>query len=81
MSKKVALGLILRRVKTLAYDSTEKTEVIEHPGEIKSTTRLETYKYDVTSADKKTGIYTHILTNDMAKFSLPEKKNAAKPLS
>jgi len=42
---------------------------------------LETYKYDVTSADKKTGIYTHILTNDMAKFSLPEKKNAAKPLS
>ena len=66
MSKKVALGLILRRVKTLAYDSTEKTEVIEHPGEIKSTTRLETYKYDVMRYCKKTAVYTQILTIDMA---------------
>jgi len=42
---------------------------------------LETYKYDVTPEDKKTGIYTHILTNDMAKFSLQKKENVANPLS
>ncbi len=40
----------------------QKTEVIEHPGELKSTTRLETYKYDVRRLCKKTAIYTQFLT-------------------
>jgi len=40
----------------------QKTEVIEHPGELKSTTRLETYKYDVRRYCKKTAVYTQFLT-------------------
>jgi hypothetical protein len=42
---------------------------------------LETYKYDVTPGSKKTAIYTHFLTNRMAKSSVRENKKAAKPLS
>jgi len=37
-------------------------EVIEHPGELKSTTYQQTYKYDVTMVSKKTGFHTQFLT-------------------
>jgi len=37
-------------------------EVIEHPGELKSTTYQQTYKYDVTMVSKKTAFHTHFLT-------------------
>ncbi|GAJ87549.1 hypothetical protein EAM01S_02_00610 [Erwinia amylovora NBRC 12687 = CFBP 1232] len=37
-------------------------EVIEHPGELKSTTYQQTYKYDVMMLSKKKGLHTQILT-------------------
>ncbi len=39
-----------------------KMEVIEHPGELKSTTYQQTYKYDVMMLSKKKGLHTQILT-------------------
>ena len=55
------LVVILRRVVSLDFYSA-KEEIIEHPGELKSTTRLESYKYDMMLYSKKTAFCTYMVT-------------------